>query len=187
MDIIYLGWLGTSIYLLAFLLLSFKLIPANRLYLSLNVIGSSILVFYAILIASYQIAVINSIWIMISLLAKKQKLPALEFLDNRTFTAVFIGLVTGQIGALFHGDFDLIIEMLGWISAWIYLAGYSVFLSNTINLNQYRYWNFIGPLTILPVLYMDGNWPNFTSNTVWLIIALFSIVKAKYSHQPSLQ
>ncbi|MGF1759158.1 hypothetical protein L4D76_14700 [Photobacterium sagamiensis] len=179
MDILFLGWLGAGLYLSAFALLSLKIIPANKLYLLLNTLGSSLLIIYSLVISSYQIAVINSLWIIISLLAHKKKLPVFQHVDNRTFAAGFIGLLVGQIGALYHQNMTLVIDMLGWISTWIYLAGYSLFLSENITLHQYRCWGVIAPLTILPVLYIDQNWPNFASNTIWMIVALISLFRSR--------
>jgi len=173
------GWLGMAQYLSAFLLLSLNIIGKNRLYYLLNASGCLLLVIYSVSISSYQIAVINLVWLIVSLLACYNRVPSPSLFDSRMFAGVVIGLLLGDLIAYYSNAHQLAIDILGWLSVWLYLAAYWLLLNHRMSINHYRYVNVLAPMAILPVLYMDHNWPNFTSNSIWLVVALAGIVKAR--------
>lgn len=173
------GWLGMAQYLSAFVLLSLNIIEKDRLYYLLNASGCLLLVIYSVSISSYQIAVINLVWLIVSLLACYNRVPDLSLFDSRVFAGVVIGLLLGDVIAYYSNAHQLAIDILGWLSVWLYLAAYWLLLNHRMSVNYYRYVNVLAPMAILPVLYMDQNWPNFTSNSIWLVVALAGIVKAR--------
>ncbi|WCE28385.1 CBU_0592 family membrane protein [Vibrio sp. SCSIO 43137] len=181
------GWIGMAQYLVAFVLLSLNIIEKNRLYYLLNASGCLFLVIYSVSINSYQIAVINLVWIVVSVLACYNRVPDLRLFDGRVFAGVVIGLLLGDVIAYYSNAHQLAIDILGWLSVWLYLAAYWLLLNQRMSLDYYRYVNVLAPIAILPILYMDQNWPNFTSNSIWLVVALAGIIKSRIGTPASRQ
>ena len=64
------GWVGMSIILLAYVLISFGvLFPSSILYQALNVIGSIGILYISFKKKAYQPAVLNVIWVIVALIA----------------------------------------------------------------------------------------------------------------------
>lgn len=64
------GWIGMSIILLAYVLISFGvLFPSSLLYQILNVIGSIGILYISFKKKAYQPAVLNVIWVIVALIA----------------------------------------------------------------------------------------------------------------------
>jgi len=64
------GWIGMSIILLAYLLISFgALSPRSILYQMLNVVGSVGILYISFKKRAYQPAILNVIWVIVALIA----------------------------------------------------------------------------------------------------------------------
>lgn len=65
-----LGWIGTFLYLLAYLLLSIKKLRADhRLYHLLNIFGAIGLTYNAVSLNDYPNVIVNIVWAIIALSA----------------------------------------------------------------------------------------------------------------------
>ena len=65
-----LGWIGTFLYLLAYLLLSIKKIKADhKLYHVLNIFGAIGLTYNAVYLNDYPNVIVNIVWAIIALCA----------------------------------------------------------------------------------------------------------------------
>lgn len=62
------GAVGAGFVLSGFLLSQFtKVTTTSKLYEILNIVGSSILIAYAVLLNSYPFIVLNTVWLLVSL------------------------------------------------------------------------------------------------------------------------
>ncbi|HOI18505.1 MAG TPA: hypothetical protein PLX15_01430 [Candidatus Woesearchaeota archaeon] len=64
------GWIGMSIILFAYILISFGvLMPSSVLYQFINIIGSTGILYISFKKKAYQPALLNLIWIIVALVA----------------------------------------------------------------------------------------------------------------------
>jgi formate hydrogenlyase subunit 3/multisubunit Na+/H+ antiporter MnhD subunit len=66
----FLGWVGTFLYLIAYLLLSLNKLKADqRLYHVLNIFGAIGLAYNAVSLNDYPNVIVNTVWAIIALFA----------------------------------------------------------------------------------------------------------------------
>lgn len=170
-----LGWVATASYLIGHIYMSLQPEFKARIYYSLNLIGAVGFIISSGVISSWQSVIINVFWALISVAALRgaSKLPFFPLsrwvLLGPTFLAALIS------GIIMVANTVLGANILGWAGTLLYIIGYYLFASETVKKWQFLIYNTIAALILLPVYYLDGNWPAFGLSVVWSVISLFGL------------
>ncbi|NIV94845.1 hypothetical protein GWN42_19145 [candidate division KSB1 bacterium] len=171
------GWFGFALYLIAYFLLAINRIAAGTLYFSLNIVAALGITVVSMYKGTYQAVVVNVLWIGISCLGITQyKLR--NFFDARTpFRISMIILLAIAVALVLSGQDHWAIALLGWIYVLAFILSYLLFVDRRITLFEFHIWNFVAPLSILPKLIVDANWPVFALEVFWALSASFGIAQ----------
>lgn len=179
MIFVYLGWVATASYLIGHVYLALKPDYIARLYYGLNLIGAVGFIISSGAISSWQSVIINIFWAVISIAALRgaSRLPTFPLsrwvLLGPTFLAAVIS------GFIFIIEKNLGANILGWAGTLLYILGYYLFASESVKKWQFLVYNTIAALILLPVYYIDGNWPAFALSAIWSLISIFGLIKVR--------
>ena len=172
MAIVFLGWLGTFIYLLNHAYISLANCWNKKLYYGANALAASFLIISSVFNTSWQAVVINAFWLVISLaLLANKNVASLSFNLRIFYSVLMIGL------AVFFGNILLFNQinfaLLGWLSAFTFSACYLLFCQEKLLPRYYLLWNAFAAIALMPQLWLDHNWPVFYLEISWALISLY--------------
>ena len=172
----FIGWIGTSLYLINHGYLSVIKDWRPTIYYSGNFIAAMALLINGTVLSSWQAVVINSFWAIISLLllfsVDLKKLASSKVLFEASLATLFLGLLIKSTY-----QFKLDTQWLAWSSSYIFCSVYLLFSSEKIGLKHYLLWNFLAAIILLPQLALDANWPNFWLEVVWASISIIGFIR----------
>ncbi|HBN13536.1 MAG TPA: hypothetical protein DD407_00755 [Pseudohongiella sp.] len=173
------GWLGTSSYLVAHFYLALTHNPRIRLYYVVNLLAAVVLVFSSAAIASWQAAVTNLFWALISLAIVMRYAPQLPFKLSESWLmrpCVLLGIAgLGLSPLVFYQGMSL----LGWAGTAMFVLSYLLFASGVIQRRRFLCYNTMAAYGLVPILYLDGNLPVFVLELAWGTISLVGLLRLK--------
>lgn len=176
MGIIFIGWLGTLIYLINHAYISLNKKWRKDIYYGGNALAALCLIVSSYIGESWQAVFINTFWALISIiLLCNANLSSIKF-SKRSFHIIVLSLLL-----IFFGEYliqkKLSLALLGWTSAFIFSGCYLLFSSEKMLPRFYLCWNAFAAITLLPQLWLDNNWPVFGLEIIWAIISLYGAVR----------
>jgi hypothetical protein len=168
-----LGWIGTAVFLGNHAYLSFYTNYKPKLYFALNFLGAIALVVSSSVISSWQAVATNFFWGMISLiaLANISVTRRVSLSEVWIITLIAICGVTGIASAL--KDYATGMAILGWAAGVLFCGAYLLFTTGTIKRSRFLIYNIVAAMSLMPILYLQGNWPVFGLEIAWIAVSLF--------------
>jgi len=170
------GWIGTAIYVLAYLLLALRILPAERVYFLANLVAAVCVAAVSVAKDTPQAVAINVLWGVASLYALCGTTPPLLGLRPIHARIVLAGLVGAGLIAMPFTGIAFGASLLGWGSVVGFTAGYILFVGQKIVSLEFHIFNLVAATAILPALVLAANWPVVALETVWAMAALAGIV-----------
>ena len=171
-----LGWLGTTTYISAYILLTIGLIPTNYIYLSLNIIAAALVIIVSVAKASWPSVFINFFWGLITI-SQIIKCPLRLSQSVKPIFQRFMMLLLGcALSFIFAGNHYLGVQILAWCSTIGYSSNYLLFLNGWLRIIEFHQWNFLVAVILIPQLMWARNWPVIAIQIFWLGIALLGIL-----------
>jgi hypothetical protein len=170
------GWVGTAIYVLAYILLALRVLPAERAYFLANLVAAVCVAAVSVAKDSPQAVAINALWAVASLYALCGRMPPLLGLRPIHARVVVAGLVGAGLIAMPAMGIPFGASLLGWGSVVGFTAGYILFVSQKIVSLEFHIFNLVAATAILPALILAANWPVVVLEAVWAAAALAGIV-----------
>lgn len=183
--IVILGWFGSLLYLVNHGYISLVKQWRKRVYYSGNLIAAVSLVISSLFIASYQAVLINVFWALISLLLLIHfDVSKLSFSKRFFYVSFTFFLAVIVVYALRLGVNSIeFYTCLAWSSSYVFCLSYFLFCSKKLNQIAYLAFNIYAACALLPLLWLQQNWPVFSLEVCWAIISAYGIVaKLEQSH-----
>ena len=171
-----LGWAGSLLYLgnhAAFSAL--KRFP-ERVYLWGNLFAAIMVGAGSLALHSWQSVGLNAFWAIVSLQALAGREIHVGMLSER-WLRLALGLIVlgGALSAIL--SVRLMADIFGWASVFGFCGIYFLFANREIGRPVYFAYNTLAALLILPVLWLDMNWPVFTLECCWAALSLAAFLK----------
>lgn len=174
--IIFIGWLGTLLYLINHAYISINKNWQQNIYYIGNAVAAICLIISSYFSVSWQAVVINTFWAIISIaLLVGANLNVLRFNKRFFYAVVFVLLATFVGQYLVQNQLNFV--LLGWSSAFIFSGCYLLFSQEKMLPRFYLCWNAFAAITLLPQLWNDGNWPVFGLEIIWAIISIYGAAR----------
>lgn len=179
------GWIGTSLYLLAQVLLSVFSISRSR-YVMLNALAAFLVSVYSLYVWSLQPVFINVVWTVLSLIGLKvvadqarikkgSRVGLKSDGDNLSLLLIASGALVFLLGYGFLGMGPLL--WLSWLSFWLYSATYFCFIFFRLS----DFWFFalciVSAAIIIPQLLLDGNFPVVGVQVLWIFWSSVGVIR----------
>ncbi len=168
-----LGWVGTTLYLGNHGYLSFHPDYKPKLYFALNFVAALALVISSSVISSWQAVATNAFWGVVSFIA----IANISFSRRVSLSEIWIaapiavGSITGMAYAVV--DYATGMTILGWAAGALFCAAYLLFTTGAIKRSRFLIYNIIAAMSLMPILYLQGNWPVFALEAAWIAVSLF--------------
>lgn len=174
-----LGWFGSLLYLLNHAYIAMVKNWSAKVYYAGNFFAASFLVISSLMIFSYQAVVINGFWAIISVLLLLKFDVAKVPLSKRVFQLGFFIII---VFLLFIGNrdgwvSDTFQSYLGWSSSYVFCLSYFLFCSKKLSHINYLLFNVYAASSLLPILWLQQNWPVLGLELCWALISIFGIFK----------
>lgn len=172
------GWIGTAVYLINHIYISVSPNWKRIVYFGGNLVAASLLVIQSAYLSSWQAVVINGFWMIISacLLAKipfdSIKLTAPAYYKICTVFAILL------LSYCLLSDLQVSIHVIGWSSAFVFCSSYFLFSANRLSSRAYLLLNACAAIALLPLLWINHNWPVFALEIAWASISIFGVIKS---------
>jgi len=174
--ILFIGWAGFAVYLLAYALLAAGLLRRGRPYFALNVAAALAVTAVSVFKGSVQAALINLAWAVLSAAAFVNARPR-AVASGRAVLRGLIALGLACAAALgLAGRWAGAVEALSWTSVAAFVGGYLLFSTHAVGRLEFHLLNVIASTSLLPGLWQDANWPVFALETAWGSIAAVGAV-----------
>lgn len=171
-----LGWLGTTTYFLAYILLTVGFISIGSLYLSLNIVAAILVIIVSVAKASWSPVVINFLWGLITI-SQIIDYPLRFPRQGKLIFQVLMGLLlSSALSSALVGNQHLAVTLLAWCSTIGYSLTYLLFLNGWLRLIEFHRWNFLLAVVLIPQLLLDNNWSVIAIEIFWAGIALWGIL-----------
>lgn len=173
------GWCGTVVYLANHAYLSLSVQHKKTLYFGANALAAACLVFSSVILSSWQAALNNGFWLLISVL-----LLAKVNLQQLTVSKVLLYVLFGGLFAVFlfgwasTGLPDA--ALMGWSSVLCFGMAYLLLSATKITVLEYLCWNIYAALAFLPQLWLDQNIPVLALEIAWAGVSVFGALKRKF-------
>ncbi|MDJ0717388.1 MAG: hypothetical protein QNJ54_24750 [Prochloraceae cyanobacterium] len=175
-----LGWLGTAIYLLAYILLTVEFISMGGLYLSLNIVAPILVIIVSVPKASWSAVLINFFWGFITI-SQIINLTLRFPRQGKLIFQVLMGVLLGSsLSCTLVGNQHLAVTTLAWCSTIGYSLSYLLFLNGWLKLIEFHRWNFLFALILIPQLLLDNNWQVIIIEIFWAGIGLWGILNRHF-------
>jgi len=181
-----LGWIGTTTYLVAYILLTVKIIAMERLYLYLNLIAASLIIIVSIAKSSWFVVALDLFWAAITLtklINYSVKLPARSKIIFQIIMGVLLSI---GLNNLLLKNYHFGISILASCSTIGYSFSYLLFLNRLLKVKEFHFWNFLLAIILIPQLVLDNNWQVITIQIFWSAIALWGIANGNYYKKANL-
>ncbi len=166
------GWCGSILYLLSYILLAVNLLERGKFYYYLNIVAAVFVVIISLEKTTYQAVVINLLWGAISLNSLYKYIQTKAPVKPSVFRFINLFLLLICIGLIFSNT-SAGIQVFGWLSVAYFISSYFYFASNYISEREFHIWNFLAALAIIPQLYVDQNWPVIVLEIFWAAFAVW--------------
>lgn len=167
-----LGWIATSLYLLAQAYVSFIDKWRRDAYYSVNIIAALFLTISSVALQSWQAVFVNTFWMIVSILSLKRRVYFRTFPNRIEWSlGVTILLILVSVFGLFTSTL-FAAEILGWGGTFLFCGAYLSFATRRISRLYFLLLNALASLILLPSYFYDLNWPSFMLNIVWIAISL---------------
>ncbi len=174
--IAFLGWFGTTLYLINHAYLSFVPKWKKSIYYSANFIAALSLVVSSVYLHSWQAVAINVFWGVVSMLfLLKLRLRELPLSSGR-FLLLLFGTILISIFAYLRAP-EQIWNVVSWVAAVIFSLSYLMFSASKMKARYYQLANFLAAIMCLPVLWIQVNYAVFALEIIWALISAWSAIK----------
>ncbi len=177
-----LGWVGTAAYLINHIYLSTNRDYNERLYFSVNFPAASALVASSFVIESWQAVATNLFWAIVSLAALcKMRFDFVKVVSERwVLLLIFLLAGVGVLWAIF--DFHRGMSILGWAATLLFSAAYLFLATHSIRRRRFLGFNVFAAFSLVPILYLQSNWPVMVLECAWGCISLLGWRNAHRDH-----
>lgn len=176
--LIYLGWLGSTIYLVNHAYLSCVRDWKKTIYFSGNFVAALALVISSWGQQSYQAVGVNLFWLSISLMLllnwPVRRIPASKKLYYLLLIFYVVYLLVCALSSI---PWDTLIDRIAWTSTWMFGMAYLLFSAQKMRQMEYLFSNAVAAVILVPQLWLDANYPVFFLEVCWFIISLAGIVR----------
>lgn len=179
-----LGWAGTLIYLVNHGAYSLRSSYHRRLYLGANAVAALLVTISSVMIESWQSGAINAFWTVVSIQGLAGAHFRLRLFPPAWFDALLAGVLAISLAALALST-RLSADLLGWSSMLAFCGAYLMLANRVIGEVRYFAYNAIAAFIILPVLWLDNNWPIFALEACWTVLSLAALVRCFTQKEPS--
>ena len=171
-----LGWFGTCLYLVNHSYISLKVDWKPSLYYGGNIVAAMALVFSSLAISSWQVVSINGFWTAISLLLFfNVKLDKIKLKQQHFYFCISAFMLSLLLDLIQTGGLN--ITVLGWLSAFLFSAGYLLFAIGELPPHFYFITNAVAATIMIPQLWVDQNIPVLALEFIWAFISVYGALQ----------
>lgn len=173
------GWVGSTLYLVSYFLLAYKLINKSKFYYMLNTVAGILAAILSIYKETWQTVFLNLFWVFISIFAYYNRWLNLSIVSPRIFN-ISIGLIIciSMIVVLFEKH-DLGIDILAWSSVYLFIISFYLISMRKISLQVFNLYNFIAAIMIIPKMFVYQNYQVASVQIIWALIAINAYYRDK--------
>lgn len=171
------GWVGSIIYILSYLLIAYNLIPKGKLYYLLNKIAAILVIIISVYKNTYQPIVINTIWLYISYLGYYKKEIQVSFLNKYIMYSVSVLFFITTFFFLLI-DYKLAFDILAWFSVFSFSISYFLYSMNEIKEKIFHFYNFLAAISLIPKMLLFDNYQVASLELLWGFFALMAYVRS---------
>lgn len=169
------GWMGSFLYVLAYVLLALKRIPPGHLYFSLNVIAAIGVILVSLMKGSYQAIALHLLWGGVSICALTHYRLSAIAIDVAWLRIPTFGMLAFA-ATLFLADYPRLgIAVIAWACVFVLSLSYLLFVEVKITALEFHIWNFLAAALIVPQLFLDGNWQALVLEVIWTLASLVGV------------
>lgn len=172
------GWIGSIIYIIAYILLAYKLIEKEKLYYLLNKIAASLIIIISLYKNTTQPIVINGLWLYISYLGYRKKKLKITFLTPLIMHFITTGMIIAAILVNFIYNFQFSFDILAWLSVFAFSSSYFLYSNDYIKENIFHLYNLTAALAIIPKMILFDNFQVVVLEVLWAIFAFQAYIKS---------
>lgn len=181
MIIAWLGWFGAGLYLLNHAWLAINHGHESRRYYLLNMIAAAVLVLSSAYLSSWQPVLTNAFWVGVSALAllhwpNKTSFGGSWLRERVLIWPIGVALVAGCLVAIaqpYPGA-----SIVGWAGTALFSVAYLTFATGVIARRRFLAYNAVAAFSLVPILYLDVNYPVFFLEVVWGFISALGWLRA---------
>ncbi|MEM9937814.1 MAG: hypothetical protein AAF768_03115 [Pseudomonadota bacterium] len=179
------GWISFGVYLWAHALVSIFRSDNRPFYYLLNIIAAVLLMVSSFAIASWQSVLINLFWGVVSYAGYSQS-STFKSYSPRPRLTIAPGVVLLLVGVVWSFiSFEATLTILGWAGVWLFCGAYLLFASERITRRGYLWFSIISYALLLPIYYVQANWPSFTLGVFWTLITVFGLIELRLQRRSS--
>lgn len=171
-----LGWAGSLLYLANHAALSALRAYPERVYLLGNLVAAVLVGAASLALHSWQSVGVNLFWAAVSLQGLAGREVHARMLSERWFRRLTGLMVSGGVMAA-AVSLRLSADLLGWASVAGFCGVYFLFANHEVGRPAYFLYNVLAALLILPVLWLDRNWPVFALEACWAVLSFGAFLK----------
>ncbi len=171
------GWIGSIMYLVAYFLLSNKIIEKDKLYYLLNIVAAVLVAILSTYKNTMQSVFLNLFWGYLSYFAYINKEFKFNIISVRLFNISISALLIVSFILLLLKKQFLALDTLAWISVFVFIVSYYLLLVNKISLQSFNIYNFIAAFIIIPKMYTFENYQVAFVQAIWAFFALKAYVE----------
>lgn len=171
------GWIGSIIYIVAYFLLTYKIIEKGKIYYLLNKIAALLIIIISIKKNTFQPVVINGLWLYISYLGYNKINLKIEFLTKNMMHIISLIFTLVAIITYFIYERNLSFDILAWLSVFAFSSSYFLFSTKKIKERTFHFYNLIAAIAIIPKMYIFDNFQVVTLEVIWAFLALQAYIK----------
>ena len=170
------GWIAFALYLLAHAYLSILKDINKPIYFSLNIAAAVLLAVSSLAIASWQAVLINVFWGRGSWAGLINSAILNQYVPRywRTLAPVAGLSIAGGVASFI--DTETALTLLGWAGVWLFCGSYLLFTATKIGRVSYLWASLVSYSLLLPIYYIQTNWPSFTLGIAWSAVTLAGLV-----------
>lgn len=169
------GWIGSFLYLLAYLLLALKRIGPGCRYLSLNGAGAICLLLVSLTKHSYQAVALHLLWGGVSICALARYRLRTVRTDSAWLRIPALGMFGFAVCLFLAGYTQLGIAIIAWACVFVLIFSYLLFVEVKISTLEFHIWNFLAASLMVPQLLVDSNWQALVLEVVWALASLVGV------------
>tara|TARA_Y100001960_G_C14649223_1_gene814938 strand:+ start:96 stop:656 length:561 start_codon:yes stop_codon:yes gene_type:complete len=172
----FLGWLAVSIFFICHIYVSVFNDLNRKAFFALNTLAAFLMIISSWAISSWVIVIYNIFWIIISSISfiNKSKLKSLITVKH---LKLLISLILILAFATLMHDMMISINILGYGSIAIMLNTYLLYSTKQLERVDYLKYDLVAMFIILPQLFIDKNYPALTSESIFIFITAFGLIK----------
>ncbi len=172
------GWIGSIVYILAYFLLTYKIIEKDKLYYLLNKIAATLIIIISIKKNTFQPIIINGLWLYISYLGYNKINFEIKCLNKKMMHLISLIVILSSLIAGFLYGSKLFFDLLAWLSVFAFSSSYFLFSMKKIKEKIFHFYNLMAALAIIPKMYMFDNHQVVILEVLWAIFALQAYIKS---------